>query len=160
MIKELNINDLAPQFSLLNHENKKISLNDFKGKWVIIYFYPKNNTPGCTIESIGFSNYSKEFQDLNATIFGISADSVESHFKFRERNKLNIMLLSDPSKELIKEYNSLSKRVLFGKELESIMRNTFLINPEGKISYIWKSVSVLGHVDAVLKKLKEFQNLK
>ncbi len=157
MIDELNIGDIAPQFSLLNHENKKILLSDFKGKWVIVYFYPKNNTPGCTIESIGFSNYSKEFGNLNSIIFGVSADSVESHVKFRERNKLNIMLLSDPNKEVIKGYNSLGKRFLFGKDLEGVMRNTFLINPEGKIVYIWKKVNVLGHVDNVLKKLKELQ---
>jgi len=144
-------------FCLQNQNGKNVCLKDFLGKWVVVYFYPKDNTTGCTIEAIDFSGKIKEFEKLNAKILGISADSKESHCNFIEKQNLKIELLSDTEKKVIKQFGAWGKKKLYGKEYEGIIRSTFLINPDGKIAKEWKSVRVEGHVEEVLEKIKELK---
>ncbi len=146
---------MNPDFTLNDKDGKIISLNDFLGKWVVIYFYPKDLTPGCTIEAHEFTNFLPEFKKLGAQVLGISPDSSESHCKFYDKEKLKLILLSDPDKKVAKNYGAYGKKNLYGKEYEGIIRSTFLINPEGKVVYSWKSVKPLGHAKIVLEKLKE-----
>ena len=155
---ELKVGDNAPEFCLPDKDNKKVCLNDFKGKYVIVYFYPKDNTPGCTTEAIGFTGILPELQKLNAEVIGISADSPESHAKFIEKQKLKVTLLSDLDKVAIKSYGKWGKRNFRGKEYMGVARSTFLINPDGKIAYIWHKVSVGRHPKEVRKILVELKN--
>lgn len=141
-----------------NNNGKEVSLDDFKGKWLIIYFYPKDDTPGCTMEGIEFTKNLSKFTKLNSIVIGISPDSEESHCKFAEKHKLEIELLSDPDKKVIKEFGVWGKKNLYGKEYEGVIRSTFILNPNGEIVADWKNVKVPGHVDQVLIKLRELQN--
>ena len=149
----------APNFSLPNSDNIEISLNSFRGNWVVLYFYPKDNTPGCTTEACDFSNEFQEFQKLGATIIGISPDSPERHKKFIEKHSLTITLLSDEDREVLKRYGAWGLKKNFGKEYEGVIRSTYLISPDGKIAYSWKNVRVKGHVEAVKKRLIQLQSL-
>ncbi len=141
-------------FCLPDYEEKNVCLNDFRGKWIVLYFYPKDNTSGCTREAKDFSEKLDEFKKLNAVIIGISADSPQSHKKFIEKHDLKIILLSDTSKEIIKKFGAWGIKKRYGKEYEGIIRSTFLISPEGEIVKEWKNVRVNGHVEKVLEKLK------
>lgn len=144
----------APNFKLLDQDGKEHQLKDYLGKWVILYFYPKDLTPGCNLEAIGFSKAVKQFEKLNAVILGVSADTPESHQKFCEKKKLKITLLSDPNKKIIKKYNAWGKKKFMGKEFEGILRLTYLINPEGKIVKFYDKVNPLNHSKEVLEDLK------
>ena len=150
---ELSIGQVAPFFSLKNEKNNVVSLDDFKGKWVVLYFYPKDDTPGCTRESIGFSENLALFSRKNAVILGVSKDSVDSHEAFCQKYDLKIPLLSDPEKSCIVSYGVWQEKKQYGNVFFGISRTTFLIGPDGKISYIWNNVKVEGHVDAVLRKI-------
>jgi len=150
----------APNFQLLDQEGRKHKLSDYRGKWVVLYFYPKDLTPGCTFEAVGFSKLIKQFEKLNAVILGISADSVESHQKFCQKKKLKITLLSDPDKKVIKKYNAWGKKKFMGKEFEGVLRVTYLINPEGKIAKFYDKVNPLTHPKEVLEDLKRFLQTK
>jgi len=145
----------SPSFSLNDKEGKKHSLNDYIGKWVVLYFYPKDNTSGCTKEAISFTEKKKEFEKLGAVIIGISTDSEQSHKRFAEKHNLNIMLLSDPEHKVIEKYGAWGKKKLYGKEYYGTVRSTFLINPDGEIVQEWRKVKVDGHAEEVLKTLKE-----
>ncbi len=145
----------SPSFSLNDKEGKKHSLNDYIGKWVVLYFYPKDNTSGCTKEAISFTEKKKEFEKLGAVIIGISTDSEQSHKRFAEKHNLNIMLLSDPEHKVIEKYGAWGKKKLYGKEYYGTVRSTFLINPDGEIVQEWRKVKVDGHTEEVLKTLKE-----
>ncbi len=151
----VEINEEAPDFCLKNQNNKDICLKDFRGKWVVVYFYPKDNTPGCTLEARNFSINEKKFKQRNINIIGMSSDSVESHKKFESKNDLTINLLSDPDHKTIKDYGMWKPKKMFGKEYMGIVRSTFLIDPDGKIAYIWPKVKVVGHVDEVYNKVME-----
>ncbi len=151
----LNVGEKAPDFALVNQENKKISLKDFSGKWLVLYFYPKDNTPGCTIEGIDFTMLLSEFHRAGAEVVGVSPDSVKSHCNFQEKQKLKIMLLSDESKEMLKKYGVWGKKKFMGREYDGVLRTTFLIDAKGKIAQIWREVSVKGHAREVLEKLLE-----
>jgi len=155
---ELKVGDNAPDFCLPDKDNKEVCLKDFKGKYVIVYFYPKDNTPGCTTEAIGFTGILSELQKLNAEVIGISPDSSESHAKFIEKKNLKVTLLSDLEKDVIKSYGKWGKRSFRGKEYMGVARSTFLINPDGKIAYIWSKVSVGQHPKEVQKILVELKN--
>ncbi|MFX0042628.1 MAG: thioredoxin-dependent thiol peroxidase [Candidatus Hodarchaeota archaeon] len=154
-IFDLKVGKKAPEFTLPDKDNKEISLNDFRGKYVILYFYPKDNTPGCTTEAIGFTGILPELQKLEAIVVGISPDSPESHAKFIEKKNLKVILLSDIDKIVIKEYGKWGKKQFRGKEYVGVIRSTFLIDPEGKIAHIWPKVSVKGHPEDVERVLKE-----
>ncbi|EAL5083514.1 thioredoxin-dependent thiol peroxidase [Campylobacter jejuni] len=149
----LNIGDKAPQFELLNQDEVKIALKDFIGKKVILYFYPKDNTPGCTTEACDFSlNYDK-FGGKNAVIIGISPDSVASHEKFISKFDLKHILLSDSEKEVAKAYGAWGFKKNYGKEYEGLIRSTFVIDEIGKIAQIYSNVRVKDHALKVLESL-------
>ncbi|CAM3480648.1 thioredoxin-dependent thiol peroxidase [Helicobacter sp. UBA3407] len=154
---ELKIKDNAPLFSLPNQDNAEISLQDFQGSWVVVYFYPKDKTPGCTTEACDFRDRLELLSARGAVVLGISPDSVKSHQSFISKESLNFTLLSDTQKSVLKSYGAWGLKKLYGKEYEGVIRSTFLINPQGKIAYIWKNVKVKGHIAEVLAKLKELQ---
>ncbi len=147
----------APNFSLPNSENIEISLNSFRGVWIVLYFYPKDNTPGCTTEACDFTNEFEEFQNLDSVVIGISPDSPEKHQKFIEKHSLKITLLSDEEKKVLKEYQAWGLKKNFGKEYEGVIRSTYIISPDGKICHSWKNVRVKGHVEIVKKRLVKLQ---
>jgi len=153
----LDIGDKAPDFCALDENGKENCLKDFKGKWVVLYFYPKDNTPGCTREAQDFTEKFEEFEKLNAVVVGISPDSVESHKKFKEKKNLKVILLSDPERKVIESYDVWKLKKMCGREYYGVVRTTYLIDPEGKVAYVWKNVRVKGHVDAVKKKLEELK---
>jgi len=148
---------MKPNFKLKNKDGKVVSLKDFKGKWLVIYFYPKDMTPGCTVEAHEFTKLLPKFKKLNCEIVGISPDSQERHCKFYDKEKLKINLLSDPDKKVAKKFGAYGKKKLYGREYEGMIRSTFLIDPAGKISYSWKKVRALGHAEKVLEKVKELE---
>ncbi|MHA2392352.1 MAG: thioredoxin-dependent thiol peroxidase [Promethearchaeota archaeon] len=154
---ELEINDDAPDFCLPDKDNKKQCLKDFHGKYVILYFYPKDNSPGCTTEAIGFTGILPELEKLDAVVIGVSPDSPESHAKFIEKKNLTVTLLSDVEKKVIKSYGKWSLKKFRGKEYMGVVRSTFLINPAGKIVHIWPKVSVKGHPEEVKEILTELK---
>ena len=157
-ILDLKVGNDAPEFRLPDKENKQVSLKDFKGKYVILYFYPKDNTPACTTEAIGFTGILPALQKFDAVVIGISPDSPESHAKFIEKKDLKVILLSDVDKKVIKKYGKWGKKKFRGKEYIGVIRSTFLIDPDGKIAHIWSKVSVKGHpedVESVLKELNK-----
>lgn len=151
----LNQNDPAPSFELKNGERKTISLSDYIGKKIVIYFYPKDETPGCTIEAIDFSKLNEEFAKQNAIVFGISKDSCESHALFSKKQNLSVILLSDPESEVQKKYGVWKPIKFMGREFLGTKRTTFLINENGKIIKIWDSVNPVGHAKAVLEEVKK-----
>ena len=145
----------ALKFCLPDAEGTSICLDRFKGKWVVLYFYPKDNTPGCTIEAMQFNAALEKFADLGAQVIGISADSSESHQKFAERHNLSILLLSDTDHTVLKAYDSWKPKTMFGREFLGIQRDTFLIDPEGTIVAVWRKVSPKGHAEEVKELLLE-----
>lgn len=144
----------APAFTLETDEGKKVSLKDFQGKKVVLYFYPKDDTPGCTKEACSFSDHMGKLQKTGAVVLGVSADSVDSHRKFKEKYGLNFPLLSDPSKEVINKYGVWKEKNMYGKKTMGIERTTFIIDEQGKIAHVFPRVKVDGHTEAVLEKLK------
>ncbi len=145
----------APTFNLRDHNGEKAALKDFLGKWVVLYFYPKDNTSGCTLEANDFTKNKNDFVGLGAEIIGISPDSVESHRKFIEKQKLNITLLSDQDKKALEKYGVWQLKKMYGREYHGVVRSTFLIDPKGRIARIWEKVKVKGHVNDVINELKE-----
>jgi peroxiredoxin Q/BCP len=145
----------APEFSLENQENQSISLSDFKGKNVVLYFYPKDDTSGCTKEAEEFTQKKEDFEKLNTVILGISKDSVKSHEKFCKKYDLSITLLSDPDTQVNQAYDVWKEKSMYGKKYFGTERTTFLINEEGIIINRWSKVKVTGHVDDVLNYLSK-----
>ena len=141
--------DTAPEFCLPNSEGKPICLKDSRGKWVVLYFYPKDNTSGCTKEALEFTELRSKFEGMKAAIIGISPDSIESHRKSRERHALTITLLSDSDHEALEAYGVWQLKRMYGREYHGAVRSTFLIDPEGKIAEVWTKVKVKGHAEAV-----------
>ena len=153
----------ASDFCLPEGDGKSVSLKgvlkEGKGKWVILYFYPKDETTGCTVEAISFSKALGDFNKFEAKVIGISPDSGESHCKFIENHKLKIILLSDAAKKVIKAYGAYGKKNLYGKEVEGVIRTTFLMDPSGEIAYVWRNVKAEGHAEEVLDKLRELHGM-
>jgi thioredoxin-dependent peroxiredoxin len=147
----MKVGEAAPKFTASDREGKSISLQDFQGRSIVLYFYPKDNTPGCTTEAIDFTDKLAEFQALNTQVIGISPDSIASHGKFIDKHNLKIILLSDPEHQIAESYGVWQLKKFMGKEYMGIVRSTFLIDPTGKISQIWSNVRVKNHVDTVLK---------
>lgn len=154
---ELQIGDKAPNFSLPNQDNAEISLQDFRGSWVVLYFYPKDKTPGCTQEACDFRDNLANLSGLNAVVLGVSPDSVKTHQSFIDKESLNFTLLSDTDKKTLKAYGAWGLKKLYGKEYKGVIRSTFVIDPQGKIAFLWKNVKVKGHIDAIKEKLQELQ---
>ena len=154
---ELKVGDKAPDFCLQDKDKSELCLKDLKDKYVVLYFYPKDNTPGCTTEAIGFTGILSELQKLNADVIGISPDSPESHAKFIEKKDLKVTLLSDEDKEVLKKYGAWGLKKFRGKTYMGVIRSTFLLNPDHTIAHIWPKVSVKGHPEEVMSKLEEIR---
>ena len=158
--------DRAPDFTLPDHSGESVSLSDFYGKWVVLYFYPRDNTPGCTKEARDFSDEINLFHELNAVIIGVSPDRPSSHSRFMEKYGLKVILLSDPDKEVLKKYGAWGEKKNYGKVYQGAIRSTYIINPEGEVAAKWSNVRVrskrkgqeVKHASLVreeLKRLKE-----
>ncbi|HLO67899.1 MAG TPA: peroxiredoxin [Holophaga sp.] len=142
-----------PPFSLQDDQGTTVTNATLKGAWTILYVYPKDATPGCTTEACDFRDNWARVQGMGARVYGLSRDSVASHVKFIEKQALPFRLLSDPEKTLLTALGAWGKKVMYGKEVEGIIRSTFLVDPEGVVRHVWPKVSVKGHVEAVLAKL-------
>lgn len=150
----LEVGKKAPSFTLPDQKGNKISLKDFTGKKVVLYFYPKDDTPGCTKEACNFRDTLPDFKNVNAVVLGISADSVESHKKFAEKYNLPFTLLSDEDKKVVENYGVWKQKSMFGKKYMGVERTTFIIDEKGKIQKIFPKVRVNGHTKEVLNELK------
>ena len=154
----LKVGRPAPDFCLLNQNEESVCLKDFRGKWVVIFFYPKDNPPGCTIEATDFTKLKSKFESMNAVILGVSKDNCKSHQKFITGKKLTIILLSDPATEVQKLYGAWRPKKFMGKEFLGTVRSTFLIDPQGKIARIWDGVSAKGHAQEVWEELRKLDS--
>jgi len=141
--------EVAPDFELKADDGSTVTLRQFRGKKVILYFYPKDNTPGCTKEACDFRDSASWFGDLGIVVLGVSKDSLDSHMKFREKHKLNFPLLSDPTLEVHKKYGVWKDKKLYGKTFLGVERTTFLIGEDGRVETIFRQVKVPGHVNEV-----------
>lgn len=155
----LKAGDRAPAFTLTGIDAKgkeiTLSLKDLIGKKVVLYFYPRDNTPGCTTEACDFRDSLTRLKKTNAVIIGVSPDKPESHVKFRDKQNLNFPLLCDTDKKVAESYGAYGEKKLYGKVSMGIIRSTFIIDEKGKIAKLWSKVKVKGHVDEVLAALKE-----
>ena len=151
----IEINKLAPDFKLMGSDGKEHSLSNYKGKNIVLYFYPKDNTAGCTTEACDFRDNIQSFHDLNAIILGVSRDSLASHDKFITKLSLPFVLLSDPDETVCKLYDVIKEKNMYGKKYMGVERSTFLINKEGILIEEFRKVRVKGHIEKVLDKLKE-----
>ncbi len=151
MTNALILGDAAPDFSLPTNGGGHVSLADLTGKWAVIYFYPKDNTPGCTSQAIAFTDHIKAFHACGVQIIGVSRDSVKKHDNFVAKHGLKIPLAADEEGKMTEAYGVWQEKKNYGKTYMGIVRSTFLINPEGKIAHIWPKVRVKGHVKAVLE---------
>jgi peroxiredoxin Q/BCP len=152
--KTVDTGSKALAFTLPNQDGDKVKLSDFQDQWVVLYFYPKDNTPGCTTEACEFTDNLKDFEKLNATVLGVSPDSPESHRKFIDKQNLKITLLSDPDKKVMEKYGAFGPKKMYGKETMGVIRSTFLIDPKGRIAHAWRSVKAAGHAEKVRDQLK------
>jgi len=144
----------APDFSTPDQNNNLVNIADLN-QWLVLYFYPKDNTPGCTTEAQDFTELSSEFTTVGAKIIGVSPDSATSHCKYIDKHNLSITLLTDPEHQLIEAYGAWRLKKFMGKEYMGVARSTFLISPDKSIAYDWPNVKTKGHAEAVLKKIKE-----
>ncbi|PVE55400.1 peroxiredoxin [Rhizobium rhizogenes] len=151
---ELTIGDEAPDFRLPRNGGGDISLSGLKGKAVVLYFYPKDDTSGCTAEAIDFSALGAQFEAANTVVIGISPDSVKSHDKFAAKHSLTVMLAADEDKSALEAYGVWKEKSMYGKKYMGVERTTFLISPDGKVAKIWSKVKVPGHAQAVLDEAK------
>ena len=154
MLKEKSI---APKFTLNSTGNNKYSLKDSQGKYVILYFYPKDDTPGCTIETNDFNKLLTKFKRFNCEVYGISKDNINSHNKFKEKYKIKFDILADDEIKIVKSYKVWAKKKFMGREFMGVVRSTFLIDPKGKIVKIWDNVKVKDHAQEVLDNLKHIK---
>jgi peroxiredoxin Q/BCP len=149
---------IAPSFNLPCDDSTNIDLSELRGKNVVLYFYPKDDTPGCTIEAQDFSANIEKFKKLDTVVLGVSKDTINKHCKFIEKYSLSFNLISDEAGTLCDSYGVLKEKSMFGKKYIGIDRSTFIINKKGDVTKIFRSVKVNGHVDEVLKSLKEMES--
>lgn len=150
----LSEGDMAPDFSLASDGGDPVRLTDLRGRRVVLYFYPKDDTSGCTKEACGFRDALPEFDARGAVVLGVSPDDVDSHEKFRDKYDLNFPLLADPDHSVAQAYGAWGKKKLYGREYEGILRSTFLIDPAGRIEKIYRKVKPAGHADEILAELE------
>jgi peroxiredoxin Q/BCP len=155
--KELEIGDLAPPFSLHNQNNELITLSSFVGQWVVVYFYPKDFTPGCTTQACDFRDHIEKLP-TNMVIFGISKDSPKKHLQFKNEYQLPFDLLSDGDHKVHELYGTWIEKSMYGKKYFGSDRSTFLIDPHGTIQFIWRTVKVTDHVKKIIQKTQEINN--
>jgi len=151
----LNVGSKAPNFSLVANDGKKYSLKDLKGKKVVLYFYPKDDTSGCTAEACSFRDNLSTIKKKGALVLGVSPDGLKSHEKFVSKYDLNFPVLSDESKEMLVEYGVWQEKSMYGRKYMGVVRTTYIIDEKGKISHIFSKVKVDGHTEEVLKALSE-----
>ena len=153
----LNVGTKAPAFTLPDQDGKQVALADLAGRWVVLYFYPKDDTPGCTVEACEFTAALPAFRGLDAEVFGCSADGASAHTKFVAKYKLGIRLLTDADRAVMKTYGAFGKKLLYGKPVEGVIRSTVLIAPDGTVAHHWATVKAAGHAEQVRAKLAELQ---
>jgi len=151
----LNVGDKAPNFSAKNQTGETVSFNDFKGKKVVLYFYPKDDTPGCTTEACGLRDVYDDILDLGAVVLGVSKDSEASHTKFKDKYNLPFHLLADTDQAIIDAFGVWVEKKMYGKSYMGIQRSTFLIDEQGEIIKVWPKVSPKAHAEEIIKSLKE-----
>jgi thioredoxin-dependent peroxiredoxin len=153
----VNINDKAPEFTLPDQNGKEISLKDFRGKYVVLYFYPRADTPGCTVEACEFRDSYRKIQNTGAVILGISPDQPKAQKKFEEKYSLPFTLLGDADKKVGNAFGVIQEKNMYGKKVMGVVRTTFIIGPDGKIKHIFHKVKPEGHAEEVLAHLKQAQ---
>ena len=151
----IEVGNPAPAFTLKNENDEDLNLKDLSGHWVVLYFYPKDDTPGCTIEACDFTKGLADFESLDAVVLGCSPDDPESHKKFIAKFNLRVGLLSDPSHKVMEEYGAWGEKNMYGKKVEGAIRSTVLIDPSGNVAHHWRRVQVKGHADKVQEKLTQ-----
>jgi thioredoxin-dependent peroxiredoxin len=154
---KITVGKKAPAFSAPDQDGKPVKLDEYKGRWVVLYFYPNDDTPGCTTEACDFTNGFKEFEKLEAAILGCSPNTEESHRRFIAKYKLKVRLLSDPSHGVMESYGAWGEKILYGKKSIGVIRSTLIIDPAGTVAHHWARVKTPGHADAVREKLKELR---
>ncbi len=154
---KLEVGQLAPEFCLPDQNENKVCLNQFQGQWVVLYFYPKDNTTGCTTEALDFTSLVEDFHAANSEVLGVSPDSPKSHVNFITKKELKLRLLSDTEHTVLEKYGAWQLKKMYGREYFGVVRSTFLIGPDGKIAHIWPKVKVKGHAEEVLRTLKALQ---
>ncbi len=152
---ELQVGDPAPDFELETDTHGTIRLSDFRGRKVVLYFYPKDNTPGCTREGKDFSGLLDAFEEADTVVIGISPDTVRKHANFREKQGLRVILAADPERKAIEAYGVWKEKSMYGRKYMGVERSTFLIDREGRIARIWRKVKVKGHAEEVLQAARE-----
>jgi peroxiredoxin Q/BCP len=157
MDKDISINDKAPEFNSLDQDGNKIALKDFKGKWVVLYFYPRADTPGCTIEACSFRDSFKRVEKIGAVVLGVSPDTPAAQKKFVDKFDLPFTLVADADKKICNAYGVIQEKNMYGKKVMGVARTTFIIGPDGKIKHIFSKVKPEGHAEEVLEWLKEAQ---
>lgn len=153
----LQVGTIAPNFEGQTDSDTIIRLSDFKGKWVVLYFYPKDNTSGCTREACDFRDNYEKISQVGAEVIGVSPDSVKSHKNFKSKHNLNFHLVADPEKEICKAYDVLGEKSMYGKKYLGVIRSTYIIDPNGVIRYVNPKVTVNGHVDEIINELQKLQ---
>lgn len=151
----IEIGNKAPNFKLASSNGETISLNSFKDKNILIYFYPKDSTPGCTKQAIGFTEHADEFEKRNTIVLGISPDSLASHEKFIKKHSLNVILLADEEKQAIESYGVWKEKKMYGRTFMGVERSTFLVDRTGTVKAIWRKVKVAKHIQEILEELDE-----
>lgn len=154
---ELTVGDEAPDFNAARDGGTTVTLSSFRPKPVVLFFYPKDNTSGCTTEAIAFTGLSAEFEKAGAVVIGMSPDSVASHDKFIARHGLSMILAADPDKQTLGAYGVWKEKSMYGNAYMGVERSTFLIGPDGAIAAVWRKVKVAGHAEAVLKAVQDLQ---
>jgi peroxiredoxin Q/BCP len=153
----LNKSSLAPVFIAETDEGSQISLSDFSGKWIVLYFYPKDNTPGCTQEACDFRDNMERITSVGAVVLGVSPDSAKSHAGFKTKQNLNFSLIADPDKAICNLYDVIGEKSMYGKKYLGVIRTTYIISPKGEIADVISNVKVKGHVDEIIETLKVLQ---
>jgi len=156
----ISVGKPAPSFSLPDQDGRTRKLSEFRGQWVVLYFYPKDDTPGCTIEACEFTEGIRGFAKLEAEVLGCSPDSPESHRKFARKHGLRLTLLSDPEHAVMQKYGAWGDKVLYGRKFKGVIRSTVIVDPSGNVAHHWKKVKAKGHAESVRAKLAELATEK
>ena len=149
----LEVGSKAPDFTVPNQDGKSVNLDSLSGKWAVIYFYPRDDTPGCTVEANEFTELYSKFEDNNAVVIGVSPDNEAKHCKFIDKYELKVELLADTEKTMLSDYGVWQEKSMYGKTYMGVVRTTYLINPDEQISEAWPKVKAKGHAEAVLNRL-------
>ncbi len=150
----LQVGDRAPQFTLLDQEGEKVALRDLRGTPVVVYFYPKDDTSGCTTQACGIRDQWSEFEEAGAAVLGISPDPVDSHARFAAEHDLPHRLLADPDREVIEKYGAWGTKSMYGREYQGVIRSSVLVAPNGKVAAVWPKIQPKQHADAVLRAIR------